>query len=198
MSAHFNGGATQRLIERYFAGDPQAKDALFRETYSELKRIASRALRIDDRNGVSVQTTQVVHDAYLKLAGAGADVTPASRAQFLALMARIMRNLVIDHCRARATMKRGGDRIVLEFDDGVMGDDAAWSADEWLALHEALEQLGERDEQTAGVIELRFFGGMTTDEIAEALDVGRSTVNRKWVLGRAWLSSALSGQRPPT
>ncbi len=189
-SMDINENNTKELIDRAFSGDAESEQELFARTYAELKAIASKHLRAHRGQGATVQTTQVVHDAYLKLIGADTGGEPVSRAQFLAYMARIMRNLIIDHCRSRSSAKHGGDLVRLQWED-QQDAGTAHTADQWLMLHEALTRLTEKDTQTAEVVELKFFGGLSTEAVGEVLGVSRATVVRKWALGKAWLATEL-------
>jgi RNA polymerase sigma-70 factor, ECF subfamily len=173
-----------RLLEAAVAGDSGALDRLLPLVYEDLRRVARRQL---DREGGghTLQTTALVHEAYLKLAGSGS-VSATSRAHFLAIAARAMRQVLVDYARRRKAAKRGGGVISVTLGDQPQPSDA--SAEDLLALDEALQQLEPRQRQ---VIECRFFGGMEEKDIAEALGVSERTVRRDWVKARAWLYQAL-------
>ena len=177
-------GEVTRLLEAAVAGDSDALERLVPLMYEDLRRVARRQL---DREGGghTLQTTALVHEAYLKLAGGGT-VSATSRAHFLAIAARAMRQVLVDYARRRKAAKRGGGVISV-----TLGDEptpAETSADDILALDEALQQLDPRQRQ---VIECRFFGGMEESDIAAALGVSERTVRRDWVKARAWLYQAL-------
>ena len=178
-------GEVTRLLEAAVAGDSGALDRLVPLMYEDLRRVARRQL---DREGGghTLQTTALIHEAYLKLAGGG-NVGATSRAHFLAIAARAMRQVLVDYARRRKAAKRGGGVISVTLGDEAQPADA--SAEDLLALNEALEQLDPRQRQ---VIECRFFGGMEEKDIAEALGVSERTVRRDWVKARAWLHQALS------
>jgi RNA polymerase sigma factor (TIGR02999 family) len=182
-------GEVTRLLEAAEAGDSGALDRLVPLVYEDLRRVAHRQL---DREGGghTLQTTALIHEAYLKLAGAGT-VSATSRAHFLAIAARAMRQVLVDYARRRKAAKRGGGVISVTLGDEPHPADT--SAEDLLALDEALEQLDPRQRQ---VIECRFFGGMEEKDIAAALGVSERTVRRDWVKARAWLYQSLYPDRP--
>jgi RNA polymerase sigma-70 factor, ECF subfamily len=177
-------GEVTRLLEAAVAGDSGALDRLVPLVYEDLRRVAHRQL---DREGGghTLQTTALIHEAYLKIAGGGS-VSATSRAHFLAIAARAMRQVLVDYARKRKAAKRGGGVISVTLGDEPQPTDA--SAEDLLALNEALEQLDPRQRQ---VIECRFFGGMEEKDIAVALGVSERTVRRDWVKARAWLFQSL-------
>jgi RNA polymerase sigma factor (TIGR02999 family) len=177
-------GEVTRLLEAAVAGDQEALDRLVPLVYEDLRRVAHRQL---DREGGghTLQTTALIHEAYLKLASGGS-LSATSRTHFLALAARAMRQVLVDYARRRKAAKRGGGVISVTLGDEPQPADT--SADDLLALNEALEQLEPRQRQ---VIECRFFGGMEEKDIAEVLGVSERTVRRDWVKARAWLYKSL-------
>jgi RNA polymerase sigma factor (TIGR02999 family) len=183
-------GEVTRLLEAAEAGDSGALDRLVPLVYEDLRRVAHRQL---DREGGghTLQTTALIHEAYLKLAGGGS-VSATSRAHFLAIAARAMRQVLVDYARRRKAAKRGGGVISVTLGDEPQPADT--SAEDLLALDEALEQLDPRQRQ---VIECRFFGGMDENEIAAAMGVSERTVRRDWVKARAWLYQALYSGKDP-
>jgi RNA polymerase sigma factor (TIGR02999 family) len=183
-------GEVTRLLEAAEAGDSDALDRLVPLVYEDLRRVAHRQL---DREGSghTLQTTALIHEAYLKLA-AGGSVSATSRAHFLAIAARAMRQVLVDYARKRKAAKRGGGVISVTLGDEPQPTDA--SAEDLLALDEALEQLDPRQRQ---VIECRFFGGMEEKDIAAALGVSDRTVRRDWVKARAWLYQSLYPGKDP-
>jgi RNA polymerase sigma factor (TIGR02999 family) len=183
-------GEVTRLLEAVEAGDSDALDRLVPLVYEDLRRVAHRQL---DREGGghTLQTTALIHEAYLKLAGGGS-VGATSRAHFLAIAARAMRQVLVDYARKRKAAKRGGGVISVTLGDEPQPADA--SAEDLLALDEALEQLEPRQRQ---VIECRFFGGMEEKDIAAALGVSERTVRRDWVKARAWLYKSLYPTKDP-
>ncbi len=183
-------GEVTRLLEAAEAGDSEALDRLVPLVYEDLRRVAHRQL---DREGGghTLQTTALIHEAYLKIA-AGGSVSATSRAHFLAIAARAMRQVLVDYARRRKAAKRGGGVISVTLGDEPQPADA--SAEDLLALDEALEQLDPRQRQ---VIECRFFGGMEESDIAAVLGVSERTVRRDWVKARAWLYKSLNPNANP-
>ncbi len=173
-------------------GDPEAMDRLFPVVYDELRRRAAAYLR-RERPDHTLQPTALAHEAYLKLAGAER-LRVADRAHFMALAARAMRAILVDHARRRGAQKRGGGcrPVVLDEAMVVAGPDAGAFDD----LDRALTDLARRSERQARVVELRYFGGLTVDEIAEVLGTSSVTVKRDWTTARAWLYRELAG--PPS
>jgi len=174
------------LLARYREGRRDALEQLVPLVYAELRRVAARALR-GERQGHTLQPTALVHEAYVKLLG---QQTPwQNRAHFLGCAAHVMRNLLVDHARARRADKRGGAGVNV-----TLGDELAIEAArdlDVLALHEALEQLGTLDARQARVVELRYFGGLSVEEAAEVLEVSPATVYAEWAVARAWLRRRL-------
>ena len=176
--------AAHDLIARWRAGDEQALKDLLPLIYEQLHRVARRHLR-RQRADHTLQTTALIHEAYLRLAG-GAGVSVRDRNHFVALASRMMRQVLVDHARSRlAAKRRGGMRVTLS--------EAADVADEVdvLGVDEALKRLSEFDEQQARVVELRFFGGLSIQETADVLHISESTVKRDWTMARTWLSREL-------
>jgi RNA polymerase sigma factor (TIGR02999 family) len=182
-----NDGEITRLVERWSAGDEDAFDRLIDLVYDDLRQIAHRQLRLD-RPDHTIDTTALVHEAYLRLAQHRHGVW-RSRAQFFGFASRAMRHILIDYARQRRAAKRGGTRIRVPLSENVAAVDAG--ATELLALDEALDLLGKRSERMARIVECRFFGGLSVAETAEALDSSVRTVEREWTRARAYLHSAL-------
>lgn len=185
-SAAARAGEVTRLLHAARAGDASAIDRIVPLVYDELRRVARRQLGRRFGNE-SVRPTELVHDAYVKLA-AGGTGGALDRAHFLAIAARAMRQVLIDGARVRHAAKRGGvdwKRVTLSGSHWV----ADFDADELLTLNDALDDLEPRQRQ---VVECRFFGGMEEREIAEALGITERTVRRDWVKARAWLYDALA------
>jgi RNA polymerase sigma factor (TIGR02999 family) len=167
-------------------------DEFFPIVYEELRRIAHRELR-HERTGHTLDTTALVHEAYLEVAKLDR-IRWQSHAHFLAVAARAMRRVLIDYAVARRAQKRGGGRAAVPLDDAaadavVM---AGERAEELLALDEALARLSAENERAGRIVECRFFGGMSVEETAKALDVSPATVKRDWTMARAWLNRELS------
>lgn len=180
--------AVTRAIVETATGDHVSFDGFIQELYEELRGIAHRQLR-GERADHTLCTTALVHEAYLKLAKLDR-LEWQNRAQFCAEAARAMRRILVDYAVRRSAKRRGGNRVRVDMHDSfVMTND---QADQLLALHEALESF-ERDwPRQARVVEYRFFGGMTTLEISEAMGSSKATVSRDWQLARAWLNRELA------
>ena len=162
-------------------------DRLFPLVYEQLRRIAARQLR-REHPGHTLVATALVHEAYLKLAD-HARVTWQGRAHFFAIAARAMRQILVDHARKKSAGKRGGDCRRTTLGDEGFGRDL--SPEDLLALDQALERLAALKQRLTQIVELRFFGGMTEKEVAEALGVPKRTIQRDWARARAWLYKEL-------
>lgn len=183
------------LLKRAAAGSQEAFDAVFPLLYSELRRIAAREMR-RERPGQTLQTTALVHEAYLRLIK-DASLSFANRAHFLGIAARAMREILIERARARAARKRGGESVRITFDEQTLRTPGA--PVDVLALDDALRRLARLDERHARVVELRYFGGLSVEETAAAMGLSPATVKRAWTLARAWLYRELAprdGPRP--
>jgi RNA polymerase sigma factor (TIGR02999 family) len=170
------------LLIKWRAGDPEALQALIPLVYQELRRIAQHHLR-QERPGHTLQSTALVHEAYLRLMKQG-PVEIEHRPHFLAVASRLMRQILVDHARGHRAAKRGGG-FKLEVTD-AMGAQKTQSVD-LIALDDALNELAELDPQQSRIVELRFFGGLSIDETAEIVGVSPTTVKREWATARAWL-----------
>lgn len=169
-------------------GDAAALDALFPVVYAELRRLARAALA-RERGGHTLQPTALVHEAYLRLvAQRAAEVS--GRAYFFGLAASMMRRILVNHARDRAAQKRGGGAMAVTLSQA---DDPGGPALDVVELHDALEALARLDARQARVVELKFFGGLEIDEIAETVGVSPATVRRDWALARLWLGRELAG-----
>lgn len=173
-------------------GDRAAADALFPLLYDELRAIAHRRMR-DERAGHTLCTTALVHEAYVRLIDQSR-VEWANRAHFLSVAARAMRRILIDYARRFRAEKRGGGRKRLDLDDVDLAMDER--ADDLVALDDALERLAALNPRLAQVVECRFFGGMTEEEVAAALGLTDRTVRRDWVKAKAWLHDDLTQPAP--
>ncbi|ARA93889.1 MAG: sigma-70 family RNA polymerase sigma factor [Bacteroidetes bacterium] len=175
-------------------GDTDAVGRLLPQVYDELRRIAHQRLR-QHRPGQTLNTTALVHEAYLKLVDQ-TQVTWNDRAHFFALASRAMRFILVDHARARTAQKRGGRQVPLPL-DAVQVAAADAQAAELLSLNQALDRLAEHDERLARVVEYRFFGGLTYEEIAEVTGRSVPTVKRDWQRARAWLYRLMQADAAP-
>ncbi len=180
------------LLVAWRGGDSDALDELMPLTYRSLKAVAGRLLR-GERKGQSLETTALVHEAYLRLADLER-VSWQDRAHFYAMSARLMRQILVDHARARGRQKRGADQIQISVDELEPKAEPTRPPD-LLVLDDALRDLAGVDPEHARVVELRFFGGLGRDEIAEVLGISSATVSRRWRSARAWLLSYLDGKQ---
>jgi RNA polymerase sigma-70 factor, ECF subfamily len=179
---------TSLLID-WSKGDREALDHLLPLIYSELRRLASYHLQSERKNH-TLQPTALVHEAYLRMVNQR-DVNWKNRAHFFALASEMMRRILVNHARDRAAAKRGGhaQRVSLSVaDEGEKQDNI-----DVVALDHALTKLADQDQRKSRVVELKFFGGLTTKEIAEVLDISHATVEREWTIARAWLFREISG-----
>jgi len=181
------------LLMAFAEGDPAAFDALFPLVYDELRRVARHRLR-SERDGHTLNTTALVHEAYLKLVGLDR-MQYQGRAHFFAVAAQAMRNILVSYALRRKTQKRGGGQPHLPLDEALFLSEQ--QAEEILALDEALGRLATLSERQHQVVECRFFGGLTVEETAEVLDISPATVKRDWNLARAWLNRELSQDVQP-
>lgn len=185
-------GEITRLLVSIGQGDRPALNQLFPIVYAELRRLAHRQLaRI--RPGDTLQTTALVHEAYLKLLGT-ARPEWNDRRHFFAVASRAMRQISVDYARTRAAQKRGGDVSALTLDEQLLS--IPERAYELVLLDDALTELESLSERPARVVELRFFGGLSVEETAAVMDVSERTVKREWQKARAFLFDALQRERP--
>jgi RNA polymerase sigma factor (TIGR02999 family) len=177
------------LLIEWRQGDEAALDKLTPLVYDEIRRIAHRYLQ-RERVGHTLQTTALVNEAYIRLAGSQ-NVAWQNRSHFFAVTAQVMRHILIDHARRRNYVKHGGEARQVAFEEAVAGPDATLMsqprAAELLALDEALDELAKLDPRKSRVVELRYFGGLSLDETAEVLEVSQMTVRRDWRAAKAWL-----------
>jgi RNA polymerase sigma factor (TIGR02999 family) len=180
------------LLLAWRAGDGGALSRLMPLVYNELHRLARRYMAVE-HTGHPLQTTGLVHEAYLRLVNANT-IDWQNRAHFYAICARLMRQILVDFARSRNYKKRGPGFAHIQLEDALTVPEVATS--EILAVDEALKQLAAIDARKSEVVELRFFGGLTVEEIAAALGVSPETVHRDWKLARAWLIRELSHEPP--
>lgn len=181
-------GEVTRLLRAWQDGRDQAFDDLLPLVYDELRRIASLAMRRESA-GHTLQTTALVHEAYLRLVGA--EVPYSGSGHFLRVAARAMRRILVDHARARSRKKRGEGEAPVSLDtlQEILPDEA--QPDDVIELDEALERLSALEERKGQVVELHYFGGLSYDEVAAALGISPATVHRDLRMARAWLYKEL-------
>jgi RNA polymerase sigma factor (TIGR02999 family) len=184
MTIPASQNVTQMLVA-WADGDEAARDALIPLVYDQLRRIARHHLR-GERAGHTLQTSELINEAYLKLIEQS--VSWQSRAHFFGIAARLMRQILVDYARSRQRLKRGGDRQQISL---TAVEDAPEQGADLLALNEALETLAEVDLQRSQIVELRFFGGLTIEETAQVMGISTPTVERGWRAARAWLQTEL-------
>ena len=172
-------------------GDGRPAAELFPQVYAELRAIAGRELRRRGP-GATLQPTLLVHEAYLAVARGDGAMSIRSRAHFLAVASTAIRQVLIQHARKRAAHKRGGAHRRVTLDEGVTPGGGEGGEYEILALEEALTRLAAVDERAVRVVQLKYFGGLSVEEMAEVLSVSRSTVEDDWRVARAWLKRELS------
>lgn len=182
-------GEITELLAQVRDGNSAAQSHLATLVYDELHRIASRYMRME-RPDHSLQATALVDDVYVHLVKRE-DRSWQNRSHFFAVAAQIMRRILIDHARSRNATKRGGGRVVVNLDDVVVISDQ--KCEELMAVDEALSHLAEWDPRLSRIVEMRFFAGLTEEEIAEVLGISPRTVKRNWRVAKAWLHGELSG-----
>jgi RNA polymerase sigma-70 factor, ECF subfamily len=175
------------LLVRWSHGDTGALEKLTPLVYEELRQLAHRYMG-DARIGHTLQTTALVNEAYLRLADQ-TEPTYRNRAHFLAVAARAMRQILVDYALSYNALKRGGGAQKIQLDETALFCDA--QSREVIELNDALERLGKLDSRKAQVVELKYFGGLTQDEIADVLSISLKTVRRDWSFAKAWLHADL-------
>lgn len=180
-----------RLLLEHRADNRAALDELFPLVYDELRRLAGSRLRAERANH-TLQATALVHEAYLRLINQHS-VNWLNRAQFFGLAAEMMRRILVNHAEKRHAEKRGSGQTAVSIEDAAFASDADGKAAVFdvLFLNEALNRLAEFDPRQARIVELKFFGGLNGEEIAEVLSVSVSTVKREWRIAKAWLGTQL-------
>ena len=181
-------GEITNLLRAWSRGDQAALDRLAEQVYPELRRMARRYMK-NERQANTLQSTALVHEVYLRLVDVR-KVDWRERAQFYAMAAQMMRRILVDAARARAAKKRGGSAATVNIDDIAVLSPAPDRS--ILALDEALTAFSRVAPRQASVVELRYFGGLTEEEIVAALDISPRTVRRDWDLAKAWLSRELN------
>ena len=174
-----------RILSAIEGGDPHAARDLLPLVYDELRKLAGQRMA-SERAGQTLQATALVHEAYVRLVNVEQTKRWNGRGHFFAAAAEAMRRILVERARARASLKRGGDRKRLEL-DVLTSDPGHESSDDLLALNEALVELDRHDHQAAELVKLRYFAGLSHQEAADALGIGRRPADRLWALARAWL-----------
>ena len=180
-----------RLLLRWRQGEADALDRLLPLVYNELLRLAHARMRAESPGRHTLQTTALVHEAFVRLVD-GERVEWQNRTHFYALCARLMRRILVDRARERRAGRRGGEAHAIPFGDWIGAVPAR--EEELLALEEALQRLGQGNPRKAQVVVLRYYGGLTIEETAEALGTSPETVKRDWRMARLWLADRLAAQ----
>ncbi len=171
------------LLQDCIAGKKGAVDELLPHVYKELRVISSKYLRDEFRNH-TLQTTELVHEAYIKLVG-DENINWQNRAHFFGIAAQSMRQILVDHARKRKSLKRGDGKFNIPLDDVLQLSEK--SDEQIIALDEALKKLELKDERSSKLVELRYFSGLTIEETAEVLHISNATAKRDWNFAKAWL-----------
>ena len=176
-----------QILHQAKDGSDDARADVIQAAYAELRKLAAGKMAAE-RQDHTLSSTALVNEVSMRMLS-DANVPLDSRKQFFAYASKAMRNLLVDHARTKGRQKRGGDLQRYSFDEAL--DGAMYRADEFLMLHESLEQLSESDPRKAQVVEMRYFGGMSNQEVAESLDISLATVKRDWDVARVWLLNQL-------
>jgi RNA polymerase sigma-70 factor, ECF subfamily len=186
------GNNDSHQITEYLAelnlGNEMAFDELIPLVYDELRKMAKRCMN-QQNQGHTMQTTELIHEAYLKLAEKK-EKDWVNRSHFFGVAAKAMRHILVDYARGKQTEKRGGSPQQVTLDENAIVSKN--SSSEMLAVHEALKKLGELDQRKVNVVEMKFFGGLTMEEIADVLNISPETAKRDWKFSRTWLLRELS------
>lgn len=183
--------AVAQALSAVLKGDPSAAEQLFPLVYDELRRLAAARLA-HEAAGQTLQATALVHEAYLRLVGSDPEKHWDGRGHFFAAAAEAMRRILVEKARRKRRLKHGGGRGRQGVDLERLVSDSDDSADELLALDEALNRLGKEEPAAAEIVKLRYFAGLTTLQAASVMGVSLRTANRHWVYARAWLYRALN------
>jgi RNA polymerase sigma factor (TIGR02999 family) len=188
--SHNSANVTQLLIS-WQKGDRRALDEMLPVVYNELKRVAKYYLS-RERPGHTLQTTALVHEAFIRMVDQQ-NVDWKNRAHFFSLASEMMRRILVNYARDRAAVKRGGNAQRISLSNL---DEAAEQPNiDLIAVDQALNELAHEDERKARIVELKFFGGLTNNEIAEVMKISDATVEREWMVARAWLYRAIEGNK---
>src|SRR5512142_709074 len=184
---HVDSDTVTSLLAQWTDGDARALDALFPLVYDELRRLARSYLQ-RERSGQTLQSTALVHEAYLRLVNQNA--TWQNRAHFFGIAAQMMRRILIDHARARNAARRGDGVCKVTLDEDIAG--GGQRDIDVIALDEALTRLAQLDAQQSRIVELRFFAGLSIEDTAEVMKISPATVKRDWAMAKAWLYREMS------
>lgn len=177
------------LLKAHSSGDQKALDKLMPRIYDEMQKLAHYRL-LGERSGHTLNTTDLVHEAYLKLVDFNR-IEWENRAHFFGIASQVMRNILVDYALKKKAQKRGGDKEHITLGKQDIAEEGT-SLNDVLAIHQALEHLAEKDTRQVRIVECRFFGGLSLEETAKALDISLPTVSRDWKMARAWLNRELN------
>jgi RNA polymerase sigma factor (TIGR02999 family) len=183
-----------RILSAIEQGDPRAGEQLLPLVYDELRKLAAQRLA-QEKPGQTLEATALVHEAYLRLVDVEKAQQWSSRGHFFAAAAEAMRRILVENARHKASLKRGGNRQRVNLDVAVSCADG--SAEDLLALHEALDRLAAEDRRKAELVKLRYFAGLSVQDAADALGISRATADRYWAYAKVWLYHALHGPGGP-
>jgi RNA polymerase sigma factor (TIGR02999 family) len=183
-----------QLLNAMDGGDPRAAERLLPLVYEELRRLAARELSEEAANH-TLQPTELVHEAYLRLVGSGPDSPWNGRGHFYGAAAKAMRRILIDRARRRQALRHGGGKRQLDLESHEPASPER--STDLLALDEALQRLADKDQVKAQLVELRYFAGLTLEEAAACLNISASTADRYWAYARAWLFRELASDENP-
>jgi len=193
MSSASCSNEVTELVQAWSRGEPQALEQLVPIVYSELHRLAHHYMK-GESPGHALQTTALINEAYLRLAEAHLEACPG-RAYFFGVCARLMRQILVDWVRAHQSLKRQGDHNPVALNEALAASTSASSDPDLLAVDDALNALAAIDPRKAEIVELRFFGGLSIEETAQALHISVGTVSRDWGIARTFLHRHLSGKK---
>ncbi|HBE71111.1 MAG TPA: RNA polymerase subunit sigma-70 [Planctomycetaceae bacterium] len=176
-----------QILKSAADGDPDAKASVIEAAYDRLRRMAARQMS-QERQDHTLTATALVHEVSAKFL-ADQRALPTDRAAFLGFAATAMRNLLVDHARTKGRQKRGGDRKKLAFEEAFVA--AQEQSEDFLALNQAIQDLADAEPRKAKVVELRYFGGLSNQQVADALSISLATVKRDWEVARTWLMHEL-------
>lgn len=179
-----------RILAAIEQGDLCAAEQLLPLVYQELRQLAAQRLS-KESPGQTLQATALVHEAYLRLVGSK-NQNWSGRGHFFSAAAEAMRRILIENARRKKSLRHGGDRKRVDFDEAILAKDSNTAADDLIALDEALKKLSEKDKVSADLIKLRFFAGLTMEQAANILEIRRRTADRNWAYARAWLYKEIS------
>ena len=191
LTQESNGGDDiTALLQQLSEGNREVEEDLIPQIYPALRQLAARYMSHERRNH-TLQPTALVHEAYERLVQQP-QIPWQNRAHFLATASRLMRHILVDHARTRQAAKRGGIQNQVTLDDALLS--SSEQSTDILALNEALERLAKLDPRQSQIVEMHFFGGLTSEEIASVLEVSNRTVKRDWSMARAWLKGELTSK----